>query len=113
MPWAMSDVESPRATRAATLTSVGVSASQPEVTRWPRGPRAPRLMPYGRSRLHARRISHWACMPSYKLIQCQRVRGEQEVPVLPVGEILDGQGQALAQVQVGQGTLILAPGDQR
>jgi hypothetical protein len=35
MPRAMSDVESPLATSAATLTSVGVSASQPEVGRGP------------------------------------------------------------------------------
>ena len=42
---AMSDVESPLATRAAILTSVEVSASQPEVARGPRRPRTPRLMP--------------------------------------------------------------------
>ena len=36
MPRAMSDVESPLATSAAILTSVGVSASQPEVARGPR-----------------------------------------------------------------------------
>ena len=45
MPRAISDVESPRATRAAILTSVGVSAPQPEAPRCPRGPRTPRLMP--------------------------------------------------------------------
>jgi hypothetical protein len=45
MPRAISDVESPLATRAAILTSVGVSASQPEAARCPRRPRAPRLMP--------------------------------------------------------------------
>ena len=63
MPRAMSDVESPRATRAATLTSVGVSASQPEAARCPRRPWTPCLMPYGRSRLPARLMSHRACGP--------------------------------------------------
>jgi hypothetical protein len=42
---AMSDVESPLATRAAIFSSVGVSACQPEVARGPRGRRTPRLMP--------------------------------------------------------------------
>ena len=45
MPRAMSDVDSPPATRAAILTSVGVSASQPDAARGLRGPRTPRLMP--------------------------------------------------------------------
>ncbi len=45
MPRAMSGVAAPPATMVATLTSVGVSASQPEVARGPRRRRTPRLMP--------------------------------------------------------------------
>jgi len=67
MPRAMSDVESPLATRPAILSSVGVSASQPEAGRGPRRPRTPRLMPWARSRLSARRMSQRASRFSYRL----------------------------------------------
>ena len=41
------------------------------------------------------------------------MRGDQEVPILPVGENLDGQSQALAKVLAGHGALVPAPGDER
>src|SRR5579859_4197820 len=45
MPRAMSGVDAPPVTMVAILSSVGVSAVQPEVARTPRRPRTPRLMP--------------------------------------------------------------------
>src|SRR5258708_3358279 len=127
MPRAMSDVESPLATRAATLTSVGVSASQPEVARGPGRPRPPRLMPCGRSRDRGGQplvdkgplifkprdqpgqAQHGLTgLPA--LLQGQRVGGDQEVLVLPVHEILDGQGQPVPKMLVSGGALFPAPG---
>jgi hypothetical protein len=45
MPLAMSDGQSPPATRATISISVGVSASQPEAARCPRRPRSPARRP--------------------------------------------------------------------
>jgi hypothetical protein len=47
------------------------------------------------------------------LLQRKRVRGDQEVPVLQVGGILDGPGQAPAKVLPRRRALVLAPGDER
>ena len=47
------------------------------------------------------------------LLQRHRVRGDQEVLVLPVGASPDGQGQARAELLISRRTLVPAPGDER
>ena len=47
------------------------------------------------------------------LLQRQRVRGHQEILVLSVGEILDGQRHAFPEVPASYGALFTAPGDER
>jgi hypothetical protein len=41
------------------------------------------------------------------------MRGDQEILVLPVGEVLDGQRQAFPEVPVGYRALSPTPGDER
>jgi hypothetical protein len=163
----MSEVESPRAIRAAILTSVGLSASRPPGSaRRPRGagpdrsraapaPQAGRRRPggpgfqRGLGRAGLRRgprqlgvvrgdrephqvgqplmgQGHLPVVPGQDrgqhqpglaevaaLLQRQRVRGGQEVPVLPVGDGLDGQRQPGAQLPADLRALVPAPGDER
>jgi hypothetical protein len=68
------DKNMPPATRAAIFSSVGVRASQPEAARGPRRPRTPRLMPWARSRLSARRMQA-AAPPALAPGSARRRRG--------------------------------------
>jgi hypothetical protein len=47
------------------------------------------------------------------LLERQRVRRDQEVLILPVGEGLDRQGQALPELPGRRRALVAMPGDQR
>ena len=47
------------------------------------------------------------------LLQCDRVRGDEAFPVLPVGDPQDRESQARAEMLIGRRTLVPAPGDKR
>ncbi len=47
------------------------------------------------------------------LLQRHGVRGDEEVPVLPVRKPKDGESQARAEMLIGRRTLVPAPGDER